>query len=51
MPGNENSPNPAQQNPYVKRMKDGQALDVNGNPVSPKSEESHIPFDQFVFIP
>ena len=51
MPGNKNSPNPAQQNPYVKRMKNGKALDVNGNPVSPDSVEAHVTLDSFTFIP
>jgi hypothetical protein len=51
MPGNPNSPNPAQQDPYVVQMRDGEALDINGNPVSRKSPEAHIPRDQFKFKP
>jgi hypothetical protein len=35
MPGNPDSPNPAQRRPYVKRMKDGLARDVGNNPVEP----------------
>ena len=51
MPGNPDSPNPAQQDPYVVRMKDGSAIDANGNPVSPKSPEAHIPREDFKFKP
>ncbi|HXP07491.1 MAG TPA: RHS repeat-associated core domain-containing protein, partial [Acidobacteriaceae bacterium] len=47
MPGNPSSPNPAQQRPYVKWMKDGQYRDVNGNAVPGNSEAAHIPADQF----
>jgi hypothetical protein len=49
MPGNPKSPNPAQQRPYVKRMKDGRALDAAGKPVDPRSREAHIPLDEFKF--
>lgn len=51
MPGNTNSPNPAQQGSYVKRIKDGSSLDKNGNPVEPDSPEAHIPLDEFEFKP
>jgi hypothetical protein len=47
MPGNPTSPNPAQRGPYVKHMRDGQALDSTGNPVAPDSPEAHIPLDQY----
>lgn len=50
MPGNPNSPNPAQRDPYVKRMKDGKALDVNGNVVDKDSPEAHIPLADFKFM-
>lgn len=49
MPGNPNSPNPAQRSPYVKRMKDGTAYDVRGRPVDARSPEAHIPVDDFRF--
>jgi RHS repeat-associated protein len=51
MPGNPNSPNAAQQNPYVVQMRDGKAIDVNGNSVSPSSPQAHIPSNQFNFKP
>lgn len=48
MPGNPNSPNPAQQNPYVKFMKDGKFYDARGNPLKSRVlPESHIPLNQF----
>ena len=34
---------------YVKRMLNGRALDVNGNPVNPSSPEAHIPLNNFKF--
>jgi len=49
MPGNPNSPNPAHREPCVKRMRDGQAFDKNGNPVDPNSPAAHIPTDRFRF--
>ena len=49
MPGNPNSSNPAQQNPYVVRMKNGMAIDQNGNQVPPKSPEAHVPRGNFKF--
>lgn len=51
MPGNPNSSNPAQQAPYVKQLRNGQAIDVDGNPVSGKSPESHIPRGDFWYRP
>jgi hypothetical protein len=52
MPGNPNSSNPRQQQPYVVQVWGGnKALDVNGNVVVPNSPESHIPTDQFIFRP
>jgi len=48
MPGNPNSPNPAQQNPYVIFKKNGVAYDVNGNPLNSASDPSaHIPMNKF----
>lgn len=48
MPGNPNSPNVLQQNPYVKFMKDGKFYDVNGK-VLPNGNVpgAHIPLNQF----
>ncbi len=37
--GNPNSPNPAQQNPYVKQVKDGKTVDVNGNEIACPSDD------------
>ncbi|WP_244265132.1 hypothetical protein [Leptospira alexanderi] len=48
MPGNPNSPNPAQRNPYVVFKKDGQAYDMNGNPLKNADDPAaHIPLDKF----
>jgi RHS repeat-associated protein len=47
MPGNPNSPNPAQRQPYVKWMRDGHYLDKNGNAVPGDSPEAHIPVNEF----
>jgi RHS repeat-associated protein len=49
MPGNIDSPFPAQQVPYVKRQINGQFLDKYGNVVSGRTPEAHIPFDEFQF--
>ena len=48
MPGNPNSPNVLQQNPYVKFMKEGKFYDVNGK-VLPNGNVpgAHIPLNQF----
>jgi hypothetical protein len=46
MPGNPDSPNPAQREPYAKVTKGGKVVDANGNPVSgPRpstAPEAHI---------
>ena len=47
--GNPNSPNPAQQKPYVKQVVNGKTVDVNKNQVPSDSPESHIPVDKFKF--
>lgn len=49
MPGNPNSPNPAQQGPYVIRSQNGRIVDVNGNPVSSSDPAAHIPLSDFEF--
>jgi hypothetical protein len=49
MPGEPNSPHPAQQTPYVKRMKDGSAYDAAGRKVDSRSAEAHIPLRDFRF--
>ena len=48
MPGNPNSPNPAQQNPYVIYRYNGAAYDINGFPL-PKGNlpNAHIPLNLF----
>jgi RHS repeat-associated protein len=51
MPGNPNSSNPAQQQPYVKYQKDGKFYDGRGNEVKGKSPESHIPTSDFRYPP
>lgn len=51
MPGNPNSSQPARQNPYVVHMRNGKALDINGNRVDSDSEEAHIPADKFRYRP
>lgn len=47
--GNPNSPNPAQQQPYVKQMQNGKQVDVNGKQVPSNSAESHIPTKNFKY--
>jgi hypothetical protein len=49
MPGNPDSPNPAQQEPYVKRQIDGIFYDKDGNVVPGDSAEAHIPLTHFKF--
>ena len=52
MPGNPNSPNPAQQNPYVIDLRNGQAIDVNGNRLPSTSDPAaHIPQSQYQYRP
>jgi hypothetical protein len=50
MPGNPNSPNPAQKNPYVTRQADGKSYNVDGKEVPRNSPEAHIPKEQFKYI-
>ncbi len=48
MPGNPNSPNPSQQNPYIKFMKNGIFYDAIGNPLpNGNVPSSHIPVSRF----
>lgn len=48
MPGNPNSPNAAQQNPYVIFKKNGVSYDVNGSPLKNASDPAaHIPLNKF----
>ena len=49
MPGNPNSPNPAQRQPYVIRSQNGRIVDVNGNPVASNDPAAHIPLSDFEF--
>ncbi|MFA6305523.1 MAG: RHS repeat-associated core domain-containing protein [Candidatus Gracilibacteria bacterium] len=51
MPGNPKSPNSAQQKPYVVQMKDGKAVDIEGNFVNADTAEAHIPQKDFKFKP
>jgi hypothetical protein len=45
MPGNPNSPNPAQREPYMVVKQNGQYLDSNLNEVKGDSVDAHIPVD------
>ena len=47
MPGDPKSPFPNSQRPYVRHLKDGQSLDVNGNVVPKNTPEAHIPLEDF----
>jgi hypothetical protein len=48
MPGNPNSPNPAQQQPYIIYRQNGAAYDVSGNRLSTgRSPKAHIPIVDF----
>jgi RHS repeat-associated protein len=49
MPGNPNSPNPAQQNPYVRENVSGQPIDRTGRPVDGNSPDAHIPRDDYQY--
>lgn len=51
MPGKPYSPNPAQQQPYVIQLKDGKALNIEGESVLPKSTAAHIPVEKYVYRP
>lgn len=51
MQGNPNSPYPGSRQPYVRWQRNGQALDVNGQPVSKYSDAAHIPLEDFRFMP
>ncbi len=43
------SSNPGQQYDNVRWQKNGQSLDVDGNPIKINSQESHIPIERFKF--
>ncbi|WP_396171198.1 hypothetical protein [Flavobacterium sp.] len=47
--GNPNSPNAAQQKPYVKQTSNGKTVDAKGKQVPSNSAESHIPKKDFKF--
>ena len=49
MPGKPHSPNPLQQKPYIVQIIDKTAIDRNGNLVSSRSPEAHIPLDLFIY--
>ena len=51
MPGQPMSKYGNSQTPYVRWQSNGQALDVNANPVSKYSQDAHIPLQLFVFDP
>jgi hypothetical protein len=47
MPGDPNSPYPNSQQPYVRHIRNGQSLDVDGNVVPKDTPEAHIPLEKF----
>lgn len=49
MPGNPNSPFPNSQRPYVRHIRDGNSLDIEGKVVSKTSPDAHIPLEEFVW--
>jgi hypothetical protein len=53
MPGQPDSPFPAQRNPYVKDQKSGSFVDKGGRPIPganpADTPEAHIPLDEFIF--
>ncbi len=49
MPGKPHSKNPRQQRPYVNQRINGKSVDKHGNMVLNKSEEAHIPLEEFVY--
>ena len=52
MPGDQTSPFPNSQAPYVRWQSNGRPLDVNGNPLPTKfSPDAHIPLQDFRFSP
>jgi len=51
MPGNPNSPFPAQQQPYTIQQRSGQAYDSYGNRVNPSDPAAHIPSSEFQYFP
>jgi len=48
-PGNPNSSNPGQQSPYVKEVRNGKIIDKNGNEVKNRTQESHIPNEEYKY--
>jgi RHS repeat-associated protein len=46
--GNPNSPNTAQQSPYVRQTANGKTVDVNGKP-STNASQTHIPKEEFKY--
>ena len=49
MPGNPNHPHESSKRPYVMHKKQGRALSKEGKLVDIKSNESHIPFEEYDF--
>jgi len=50
MPGNPNSPFPNSRKPYVRHVKNGKSLDMNGKPVDVTTPEAHIPLEKFRWV-
>lgn len=49
MPGKPHAKWQIQRKPYVEYQKNGKFYDVNGNIVSQKCEEVHIPLEDFIY--
>ena len=49
MPGQIHSPNKYQQRPYVKQVKNGHYININGKTVLESSAEAHIPLEKFKY--
>ncbi len=49
MPGKPHSKNPSQQKPYVNHRINGKSFDKHGNIVANRSEEAHIPLEEYIY--
>ena len=50
MPGDSKSPFPNSRNPYVRWIRNGQSLDINGNVVAKNTPDAHIPLSIFKYF-
>ncbi len=51
MPGNPQSPNPAQQGPYIVHYRNGKSLRIEGDFTNTKDPSTHIPPEKYKYIP